>query len=141
MEVVTVFAARVDGRGPGVRAQQQLLCCSKKPAGDQRQVFGGLAGEEFGEVDAVVRGRGSSHSTVTSRSCRAGVSQAFQELVADHAVPDDDDFHDAFLVRSSSYANSVGQRAVVQGLLLALCSALKRTAMAHSAAIVAATPR
>lgn len=64
---------------------------------DERQIVGGLAGEEFGQVDAIVRGARflADHRDPRrgERARRAG-RDAFEQLVTDHAVTDDDDFHD-----------------------------------------------
>ncbi|MNT56576.1 hypothetical protein D3C72_1938850 [compost metagenome] len=65
----------------------------------QRQVFGRLAGEELGQVHAIVGGTRFFAQYGHFQVLRAGFRQAFQELVTYHAVADDDQFHDAFLVR------------------------------------------
>nr|KGD10729.1 putative nitrite reductase (NAD(P)H), large subunit [Burkholderia pseudomallei] len=80
-----------------VQQQPEVRMTLEEAGLDERQIVGGLAGEEFGQVDAIVRGARflADHRDPRrgERARRAG-RDAFEQLVTDHAVTDDDDFHD-----------------------------------------------
>ncbi|MGF6967589.1 hypothetical protein OKW43_004617 [Paraburkholderia sp. WC7.3g] len=87
--------ARVAVDRDGSRVQLQLHAVALEKAGlDQRQVIGGLAREELGQMHAIV---GRSRFFAQHRDVEIGrglLRQAFDQLVADHPVADNDDFHE-----------------------------------------------
>ena len=82
----------VDGCRLGVEAQCEAAG-GEEVGGDQRQVVGALAAEEFRQMDAVVGGARffAQHRDFHSR--QSALMQFFKELVAHHAVADDDYLH------------------------------------------------
>ncbi|MGF6603916.1 hypothetical protein P3T23_008671 [Paraburkholderia sp. GAS448] len=66
---------------------------------DKRQILRGLAGKEFGQVNAVV-GRARLFAQHSHVQCVRGVvREAFEKLVANHPVADHDDVHDRGFIR------------------------------------------
>ena len=86
----------VDGRRPGLETQRETAFV-KEARLDQGEVVGSLAGEEFGQMNPVVCGARllAQHGNL-GRGGRERV-KFFEELVAHHAVADNNDFHDESL--------------------------------------------
>jgi hypothetical protein len=85
--------AAVDGRGAGLEAQGEAALVEEAGL-HQRQVVGGLAGEELGQMHPVVGGARlfAQHGDFGGDGCE--LVEFFEELVAHHAMTDNNDFHD-----------------------------------------------
>src|SRR5690606_9233942 len=95
-----LFAVRA-GHGPalavyraGAHIQLQFNVVPLEEAGrHQRQRLGAFPGKVFRQVHAVIGRIGFLAQDGDAGVLQCAVLQRFQELVADHAVTDDDDFH------------------------------------------------
>ena len=77
-----------------LRLQPQRVAALLEEAGrHQRQVLGALAGEELRQVHPVIGGARLLAQHRDFGILHTGLVEAFQKLVAHHAVADDDDLH------------------------------------------------
>ena len=84
--------AALDGHRLGLQAQLEAGAFEEARR-HQRQIVGRLAGEELGQVHAVVGGARLLAQHRHLRAAEAGFGQGLQETMAHHAVADDNDFH------------------------------------------------
>ncbi len=81
----------------GVQLQFDMMVAFEKTGRHQRQVLRRFTGKEFRQMDTII-----SRTRFFAQHCdfdawRAGIRQAFQEFMTDHAVTDNNDFHGVFL--------------------------------------------
>ena len=90
------LVAPVDGAGAGLEAEREtgLLEEARRHQG---QVFGALAGEEFGQMHPVVGGAGLFAQHADFGVGELQLVELLEELVAHHAMTDNDDFHGEIL--------------------------------------------